>query len=323
MTESSAVLDQLGGQLNALRRQNYELRCERHQRNFGRTGYSFFNIGAGTIWLGRPWPPSSTRPAPEQQEIAHFLASVFELTPGNRIMVDTAAGYGESEANIGKWFRGQPTLVFDRAFIASKFGENFDTSTGVTTVALSAAAALSSFERSKQDLGGRIDLFYSHITSQISSDEAIEVLRDTELSEALIALKVRSDGVQLLGTSISHAAALKTAMAEGLLAHLDVVQIPSTMAFDEPELVRQLAVDGKAVVVNSPVRKISKGSTPCEAFEALLAVRGVCMVLTGTRTHLAETLRYNLPVKGVAIRIATAADAPSIRMLWLANHSPG
>jgi hypothetical protein len=141
--------------------------------------------------------------------------------------------------------------------------------------------------------------------------------------EALIALKARPDGVELLGTSISHAASLKVAMKEGLLAHLDVVQIPSTMAFAEPEMVLQLAADGKAVVVNSPVRKISKGSSPCEAFTALLAVPGVSIVLTGTRTHLPETIRYILPVKGVSIRAAGLDDAPAIRQLWLANHTPG
>ena len=73
-------------------------------------------------------------------------------------------------------------------------------------------------------------------------------------------------------------------MHAGLLGHLDVIQIPAPMALQERELVAQLAAMGKAVVVNSPIRKITPGVTPRDAYHAVLAVDGVAMVLCGTRS---------------------------------------
>ena len=102
-------------------------------------------------------------------------------------------------------------------------------------------------------LGRPIDLFYSHITSQLTEDEAEAVLADDELRLALVSAKV--DGrVGMLGTSCSFPNVIRTALAKGWLEDIAVVQLPSKTCVVEPELLAELRAAGKLVIANSPVR---------------------------------------------------------------------
>jgi len=77
---------------------------------------------------------------------------------------------------------------------------------------------------------------------------------------------------------------------------LDVLQLSAIGALQRPDLVEAVAARGLAVVVNSPVRGISRmantEATPEEVVCKLLAMTGVATVLTGTRTHLADMFSY-------------------------------
>ena len=249
-------------------------------------GFSVNPIGIGTIWFGRQWPPYNASHTPATApEIHEHLEQALGAT--GAICIDTAAGYGDSEHRLGEWLRSQPHSRH-RILLATKFGEQFD---GVTTeVDLTAAGAKAQFERSVE-LMGKVDLLYSHITSQVTDDQAATVLADQLLTDYLVSLKQAGD-VELLGTSISHSDALQRAMDAGHLDHLDVIQIPAPMVFEHPHIVDSLARMGKAVVVNSPVRKIQAGVSPEAQFAQLLGRQGVTMVLTGTRHHLMSTLGY-------------------------------
>ena len=172
-----------------------------------------YAVGIGTIWLGRQWPPENSRYVrPSEGAVDVFLRSAFELLPeGQRLMLDTASGYGEAEQRLGAWLSAHPDLAA-RVVVATKFGETFDAATGVTTIDLSAAAAASQLAASQRALGGPIGLYYSHITSQVSADAAAEVFADAELRAVLRAAK--DDGrVGLLGTSCSFPDVVRPASA--------------------------------------------------------------------------------------------------------------
>jgi len=138
-------------------------------------------------------------------------------------------------------------------------------------------------------LGGRIDLFYSHITSQLSEAEAEAVLADGELRAFLAGAK--SEGrVALLGTSCSYPAVVDNALARGLLDDIDVVQLPARTCVSEPTLLARLREAGKLVVCNSPVRRVlpspegqvAKAAVGAAMKELLGSCPGVACVLVGT-----------------------------------------
>ena len=151
---------------------------------------------------------------PSDAEVGAFLESAFTMVPGARVMIDTASGYGLSERNVGRWL-SQHEQHKARAYIASKFGEEYNCVTGETTLDLTSTGALRQFRHSVELLG-KVELLYSHLTSQISDEQAIAVLGDVELTKQLTGLKARGEGgLQLLGVSISHPKALREAMEAG------------------------------------------------------------------------------------------------------------
>ena len=165
--------------------------------------------GLGLIWVGRQWPPNNpswVRPTDEQID-AQIRAGLDLLSsPEEKLMLDTASGYGESEQRIGAWLQGPGKEFASRCVVATKFGEKFDCVTGETVVSHSAEAAMSQLEISIAALG-RVDIFYSHITSQLTEAQAEAVLADVELRAALSTSKAEGR-VGSLGTSCSFPAVL-------------------------------------------------------------------------------------------------------------------
>ena len=49
-----------------------------------------------------------------------------------KLMLDTASGYGESEQRVGAWLASNEPLA-SQCVLATKFGETFDCATGATT----------------------------------------------------------------------------------------------------------------------------------------------------------------------------------------------
>ena len=127
------------------------------------------------------------------------------------------------------------------------------------------------------------------------------MLRDESLKQTLA--QYRADTGTLLGASISDPAVLDAAFAEGLLFpaadkgsdgfSLDAVQVPRRLLVDglRAGLFAELQRRGIAVVVNSPVRHLKDGETaPSDAIRSLAAAPVCDFLLTGTRTHLADTI---------------------------------
>eukprot|EP01116_Phalansterium_solitarium_P019837 TRINITY_DN5686_c0_g1_i1.p1 TRINITY_DN5686_c0_g1~~TRINITY_DN5686_c0_g1_i1.p1 ORF type:complete len:283 (-),score=87.98 TRINITY_DN5686_c0_g1_i1:108-956(-) len=266
-------------------------------RPFGSTGLKLFPIGLGTIWFGRPWPPKNdSYTDPSQEEIDTFMLSAAESLANSDgvFMVDTAAAYGTSEQRLGTFFGSHPEL-FAKAVIATKFGGSYEKEVGGEFgFDPSLASLVSDFDASVRRLG-RVDLLYYHLVSSLPFEVSMAALRNAELTATLRGYRAeRRGGLRWLGASISDPKVFVAAYKEGLLDFLDVLQIPMFFPNEVANEIEALFKAGKAIVLNSPIRYTAGKQTPFEAYRQALTQPHVSMVLSGTRTHLAETAAYPL-----------------------------
>lgn len=76
---------------------------------------------------------------------------------------------------------------------------------------------------------------------------------------------------------------------QNLLDPMDIIQIPARICGPEHNFVKKLLAQGKLVVINSPVRGFPD-QNPTERIRAAFSLAPEVIVLTGTRTHLQETI---------------------------------
>ncbi|MBI3614980.1 MAG: aldo/keto reductase [Candidatus Omnitrophica bacterium] len=267
-------------------------------REFGGTGLQFHVLGAGTIWMGRPWTPDNiaSYTYPEKQEIDAYLDQVFDRVPNRNgvVMIDTAASYGFTEEKLGEYFRSRPER-FKRAFIATKWGEQqtYDSSKEIKDQwkfrsDYSVSNLQESVAQSMKYLG-RIDLLYIHMVGGATAD----VFRDHPIVDEMVRMKKeRHGGIRFLGASISGEEVLEEAVRENLLSPFDVIQMPGPVFLKRPDLVRALRADGKAIVLNSVIRKGDRSITEKESYFRLLNNPDVSMILTGSRNHYRDNMGY-------------------------------
>jgi len=207
-------------------------------------------------------------------------------------MLDTASGYGTCEARLGQFFQANPG-VFAKAFIATKFGASYEKEVrGENPFDPSVASLVADFERSVAQLG-RVDLLYMHLVSSLPPHVSLGALRDAELMSLLKSYRdTRKGGLKFIGASISDAKVFAAALKEGLLDALDVVQVPAYFTREVKAELEAVSKAGKAVVLNSPIRLTAGKQDPKEAYVEALSQPYVSLVLTGTRTHLQETVDY-------------------------------
>jgi anaerobic magnesium-protoporphyrin IX monomethyl ester cyclase len=255
-------------------------------RTFGKTGPSLPILGIGTVWFGRQWPPDNNYYIyPEYEEVKSYLNTAFATIGWNNsmVMVDTAAAYGLSEETIGRYFRERPDLL-SKAFVATKWGEEYDISAGKSDTVHSKERLIASAKRSLERLG-KMDLLYIHRTS-------LEVLRNKEVRGEMQRMKDQHyGGLHFIGATISKEDVLETAVMEGLIKGLDVIQMPAVIFLKRPDLIRAIHKEGIAVVVNSPART-GDSRLPNAIYNDLLKHKELSIILTGTRHHLKETMRY-------------------------------
>jgi len=253
---------------------------------FGREGLRLFALGIGTTWFGRHWPPDNpSYKLPTDEEIEVYLDRIFTTVKHQDafLMIDTAASYGYSEEKIGSYFKNRQEL-FKKAFIATKWGEEFNIDTGMTPLDHSREHLIQSLKRSLEHLK-RIDLLYIHRTS-------IEVLSDLEVIEELKKIRECNRGsVRYIGVSISNEDILQKAVQKNLLNWPDVLQIPASIFLKRPDLMDTICDRGINIVLNSPVRRGGSGS-PEEIYSEILQHKGRFVLLTGTRRHLEDTIGY-------------------------------
>lgn len=255
-------------------------------RPFGNSGLYFYPLGIGTIWFGRKWPPdNSSYKFPDTEEIKRYLCLCYKKLGNNDgvIMLDTAAAYGHSERLLGEFLEANPQYI-SKTFVATKWGEEFCQETETSRVDHSLASLHNSLKKSLHHLS-KVDLLYIHKTDA-------RVLRDDVVVNEMGRLKKeRYGGIRLIGASISDEMVLKTAVEEKSFLPFDAFQIPAQLFLKRPDLTNVLSSAGKAIVLNSPIRK-SENKDPKACYTDLLNRPDASIILTGTRNHLNETLGY-------------------------------
>ena len=251
-------------------------------------------LGTGTIWYGVPWPPGAQRwVAPTQDEIVGHLKPLLgrAASAGVSLMIDTAAAYHDSEARLGQALDALSPEARERVVVATKFGEVYDKAADKIVTDFSISAMYKSLAASANLLGD-LHVVYLHITSQISEEEAIQVLRTSDLFTEMLQIRFKGKyGVRKVGVTISNASLLQSIIAEDLACEFDVLQVPAWLVRQQAGMVLQWKKrrPGNMVVVNSPVRYKETVATPQEAYKTA-AAPFVDVVLTGTRTHLGDTI---------------------------------
>lgn len=237
-------------------------------------------LGLGTIWLGRRWPVDNVNYIePSKEEKDMFLLTAYRS--GIR-MFDTAAAYGHSEKILGIFFKEHLNFL-ENSFIATKWGEDFDTDTEKLSNDHSIKNLLNSFERSQKYLP-KIDLLYIHKADS-------NVLSNREVQTEMFRLVVKGK-IKYTGASISNAQALREIFEKQLL-WTDFLQTSANVVIENPSLIESIYNMGIVVVVNSPIRKRSdENLSPKESYLKLANMPFVSFVLTGTRNHLTETIGY-------------------------------
>jgi len=240
-------------------------------------------LGIGVPWFGRPWPPNIDYSYPTREEINNYLDMAFaELTDKDTLlMIDTAGSYGLSEEKLAEYFKSKKELL-ERTLIATKWGEEFNASTGQCNLAQSREQLKSSFERSRNWLK-KIDILYIHRTNN-------KVLNDKAAIDDMNNLKI--DGkVVYIGASFSNEKTLEEAVSEDLLGWCDLIQLPGDVFLKRPDLVSKIKQNNPAIVINSPIRKGAK-LPPQEIYQELISHPEITVILIGTRHHLKETVGY-------------------------------
>lgn len=255
-------------------------------RRFGKNELNIFLLGIGTTWFGRKWPPDNpSYTYPDIKEISLYLDELFSKISDQegRLMIDTSHAYGRSEELIGRYFGNKKELL-SKILIATKWGEEFDASSGTSTINHSKANLINSVKQSLSCLG-KIDLLYIHRTT-------LEVLRDREVIDEMSGMKkTRYAGIDHTGASISNEAILEAAVKENLVGWLDAIQIPASIFLKRPDIVEKIRGQKISIILNSPVRK-GGDKLPQDIYAELLRHGEISTVLIGTRNHLQETIGF-------------------------------
>jgi len=246
-------------------------------------GPKTYLLGIGVPWFGRPWPPKRSYSYPSLEEINNYLDTAFAALTNEDalLMIDTASSYGLSEEKLGEYFKSKKELL-KRTLIATKWSEEFNSSTGKCSLDYSREHLKSSFERSLGWLK-KIDIFYIHRTNN-------KVLNDKAVIAEMEKLKIDSR-VSYVGTSFSNEKTLEDAVAEDLLGWCDIIQLPGDVFLKRPDLVSKIKQNNPAIVINSPIRKGGE-KPPQEIYRELISHPEITVILIGTRNHLKETVGY-------------------------------
>lgn len=253
-------------------------------RKLFETGPKAYLLGIGTTWFGRLWPPDNSSYAyPDQKEIANYLNTVFSQINDKaaRVMIDTSSSYGSSEEKIGQYFKSQQQLL-KQTLIATKWGEEFDSSTGQCILDHSLKQLKSSLDRSCLQLG-KVDILYIHRTNN-------EVLKDKAVIAQMQNIK-QNQKLGFIGASFSNQESLEEASEENLIGWCDIIQLPASVFLKRPDLISKIKQNNTAIVVNSPIRK-GKNEPPEKIYQELVSHQEIAVILTGTRNHLEETMGY-------------------------------
>ncbi len=248
-----------------------------------RTSLEGIEFGLGLLTIGKSWG-ARPRPVPSQSEASTFLDEALRL--GVRVF-DTAASYGDGEEKFGRWLATLDGATRAGLFVATKFGEHWDSSKDVPFDDHSRDALAMSLERSLSRLG-RIDLLQVHKTTPA-------VLESSALDDALAA--ARCAGIALVGASVREEVSARMAIADPRFSQ---VQFPYNI--EDPrfsEIIDEARANGKLVWTNRPLKMgalVGADATQdelaaCFSFVVTKRFNGAVLCGTASANHLRANLK--------------------------------
>lgn len=255
-------------------------------------------LGAGLTRLGRPW---GVRPAsiPSDDEARQLLACA--IAQGVRIF-DTAPSYGASEARLGNFLASLGPEARAGAFVATKFGEQWEPATGEVAIDHSYDALARSLESSLQHLGA-IDLIQLHRSTPAA-------LRSPGVRRAFA--MARASGIPAVGASVTRVDDARLALE---LLGVEWLQFPYHLGNAYMEEAFDVALEyGARVLVNRPfgmgalVTSVGdEGDDTAEAAFRFILQREFCgAILTGTASPV--HLRRNVAAFASALARESEGD---------------
>ncbi|KAI1424178.1 Aldo/keto reductase-like protein [Xylaria sp. FL1777] len=212
-------------------------------RQLGRDGPQVPQLGFGLMELSTGYVDT----APSEAERFKVLDRAWEL---GATFWDTAAGYGDNEALVGKWFKLHPERRHD-VFIATKFGFRVDQGEdGKLNFAIDSSPGncRRSCEDSLQKLGvDCIDLFYVHRFDRVTPIE--------KTMEALVELK-REGKIKCIGLSEASSETVRRACAVHPVTAVQIEYNPWSLDIETDAGTNLLATCrelGVAIVAYSPL----------------------------------------------------------------------
>ena len=217
---------------------------------------------------------------------------MFEKLKGH-IFVDTAPAYRGAEELLGRTISSLEPKVRGRLVIGTKIGEyyNSEQETNITDYSLSKTHE--SLANSHSILGA-LDVIYMHVTSQLSTSNAIkQAIGNSDLFTELMDIRESGKyGCRLLGVTVSNSDLLKSMIHENLLPNFDVLQVPGWLVRQNPDLLiewKKRRTQNK-IVVNSTIRHKPSEMSIGEAYNSVLTAPFVDVVLCGSRNNVDEAL---------------------------------
>ncbi|KAI1305057.1 Aldo/keto reductase-like protein [Xylaria venustula] len=212
-------------------------------RQLGRDGPQVPQIGFGLMELSTGY----VNAAPSEAERFEVLDRAWEI---GAIFWDTAAGYGDNEALVGKWFKQHPERRHD-VFIATKFGFRIDQGEdGKQNFVLDSSPenCRRGCEQSLQKLGvDYIDLFYVHRFDRVTPVE--------KTMEALVELK-REGKIKYIGLCEASSDTVRRACAIHPVTAVQIEYNPWSLDIETEAGTNLLATCrelGVAIVAYSPL----------------------------------------------------------------------
>ena len=191
-------------------------------------------LGLGLIGIGRPWG-DLTVPIPGEEHVQTFLDAAVAL---GITVFDTAPAYGLSEERLGKFLRSLTTDRRARLTVCTKFGEQWDCTSGKSKIDHTFTGLRNSLDRSEAHLG-RIDLLQLHKAT-------VPALRSPDFQEAISYAERR--GIARFGVSVSD---VETGLAACDDRRITSIQLPYNVANCALDTVVERK-SGEKVVANQP-----------------------------------------------------------------------
>tara|TARA_B100000315_G_scaffold259456_1_gene315599 strand:- start:1821 stop:3872 length:2052 start_codon:yes stop_codon:yes gene_type:complete len=276
---------------------------DKHFRQLGKTGLTFFRLGVGTASLaGVNMVNAELYTRPSGLEIEEFLNLALEIIKAsetNMLMIDTSSQYGESESRLSQFITENPWAL-KKMYIATKWGLKADPE-DFCVQDYSLNNLNKSVETSLEHLQ-KIDLLYIHTNPGISPAQLKIILdKNSVVIKRLKEIKKNAyGGVKHIGISVSTEKNLDFLIQNhDLLNDFDVLQITANIFLQRPDLARQVYSIGIGTVLNSPYRKGSRELRETkeglsDIYCEILDSHKDAILLTGTinKEHLIDNVDY-------------------------------